>query len=53
MKHLDVRLGWIQQPEIRERGQIKLLIIMMKVAGPSNPADFFTKVMAKLKTEFA
>ena len=45
MKHLDVRLGWIQQ--IRERGQISLL----KVNGPSNPADFFTKVMAK--TEFA
>ena len=45
MKHLDVRLGWIQQ--IRQRGQIQL----KKIAGPSNPADFFTKVMAK--TEFA
>ena len=45
MKHLDVRLGWIQQ--IRQRGQIQL----QKIAGPSNPSDFFTKVMAK--TEFA
>ena len=49
MKHLDVRLGWIQQ--FRKRGQINLL----KVPGPSNPVDFFTDFFTKImaKTAFA
>ena len=44
MKHIDIREAWVQ--EIRDNQKITIL----KIAGRKNPADFFTKVMAK--TEF-
>ena len=44
MKHIDIREAWVQV--IRDNKRITIL----KIAGSKNPADFFTKVMAK--TEF-
>ena len=45
MRHIDVREGWVQQ--IRNRKNLSI----HKIWGIDNPADFFTKIMAK--TEFA
>ena len=45
MRHIDVRESWVQQ--IRDRKNLSI----HKISGTDNPADFFTKIMAK--TEFA
>ena len=41
MKHLDIRMQWVQ--EIRDKKKIKI----HKVHGPHNRSDFFTKLMTK------
>ena len=39
MKHIDLRQAWMDQ--VRDRSKVKF----KKIAGPDNPADFFTKVI--------
>ena len=39
MKHIDIRLGWVQQ--IRDRS----LVEWEKIPGPNNPADAMTKLL--------
>ena len=43
MKYIDLRESWVQQ--LRDRG----LTTLVKVDGQYNVADFFTKILAKVK----
>ena len=43
MKYIDLRESWVRQ--LRDRSLTRLV----KIAGPYNVADFFTKVLAKIK----
>jgi len=43
MKHIDVRCGWML--ELRDRGLIKFT----KIPGPTNPADFMTKILSAIE----